>query len=385
MYETEQSDNCIFETQKRKCEKNIWKNWNGSYQFESCTQTNSSSDLKAKFHTYNSSGNAPLNVTFYNDSVGVIDSFQWDFNNDGTIESYEENPTHTYNNEGTYTVKLTIKGKSKSDEIIKTNLIVVSKKECTHGETETRKMYETKQSDNCIFETQKRECEKNIWKNWNGSYQFESCTQNTSSDLIAKFHTINSSGNAPLNVTFYNDSEGDIDSFQWDFDNDGKIDSLEKNPTHTYNNEGTYTVKLTIKGKSKSDEIIKTNLIVVSKSDPSQTSINDNFKAIPLTIKNSISTIRKNEPISYGIPFSFEDAIVDETKLIVSKDSEGKNIIQSQFDVISRYNGPKNDVTKPIRSVLCTFYGDIDSLSNSTYYLLELKNSAQPQAKYNFK
>jgi len=38
------------------------------------------------------------------------------------------------------------------------------------------------------------------------------------------------------------DIDGTIESYTWDFDNDGTIDSIEQNPTHTYTQTGTYTV-----------------------------------------------------------------------------------------------------------------------------------------------
>lgn len=36
--------------------------------------------------------------------------------------------------------------------------------------------------------------------------------------------------------------------WEWDFDNDGTIDSIKENPYHTYSTAGTYTAKLTING-----------------------------------------------------------------------------------------------------------------------------------------
>jgi hypothetical protein len=52
----------------------------------------------------------------------------------------------------------------------------------------------------------------------------------------------------PLTVNFSSNSSGYYQplSYEWDFDNDGIIDSTTQNPTHTYNNYGTYTVKLTV-------------------------------------------------------------------------------------------------------------------------------------------
>lgn len=38
------------------------------------------------------------------------ETWKWDFNNDGTIDSYEQNPTHTYQDTGYYSVKLSITG-----------------------------------------------------------------------------------------------------------------------------------------------------------------------------------------------------------------------------------------------------------------------------------
>jgi PKD repeat protein len=51
-------------------------------------------------------------------------------------------------------------------------------------------------------------------------------------------------GQPPLTVRFQNFSEGDAIRFFWDF-GDG-ITSVERNPTHVYQNEGVYTVKLDI-------------------------------------------------------------------------------------------------------------------------------------------
>lgn len=41
------------------------------------------------------SGNAPLVVSFIDESTSsdTIDSWQWDFQNDGVIDSYEQNPS----------------------------------------------------------------------------------------------------------------------------------------------------------------------------------------------------------------------------------------------------------------------------------------------------
>lgn len=47
-------------------------------------------------------------IQFTDLSTGSPDSWQWDFNNDGSVDSDEQNPVWTYNETGIYTVSLTI-------------------------------------------------------------------------------------------------------------------------------------------------------------------------------------------------------------------------------------------------------------------------------------
>lgn len=60
----------------------------------------------------------------------------------------------------------------------------------------------------------------------------------------ASFRAFPKEGRPSLTVTFQNFSEGDIVRYLWDF-GDG-YQSIEKNPTHTYTQEGIYTVKLNV-------------------------------------------------------------------------------------------------------------------------------------------
>ena len=53
-------------------------------------------------------------------------------------------------------------------------------------------------------------------------------------------------GEMPLIVQFYNYSIGDINSYEWDFDNDGIVDSYEKNPEYTYADTGWFSVNLSV-------------------------------------------------------------------------------------------------------------------------------------------
>ena len=53
-------------------------------------------------------------------------------------------------------------------------------------------------------------------------------------------------------------------SYHWDINNDAVVDYTSKNPVHTYQTAGNYTVKLTVTNASGSDSEIKTDSIRVS-------------------------------------------------------------------------------------------------------------------------
>ena len=162
----------------------------------------------ASFTADPTSGCAPLTVQFTDQSSGDINSWQWDFG-DGTT-STEQNPQHTYNNPGTYTVSLTVSGPGGSDTDTQTDLITV---------------YEP---------------------------------------ITADFNGSPTSGDAPLTVTFTDQSSGTVTTWQWDF-GDGAT-STEQNPTHTYNSAGTYTVTLTASNSCDSDTKTKVDYITVNEA-----------------------------------------------------------------------------------------------------------------------
>jgi YVTN family beta-propeller protein/parallel beta-helix repeat protein len=82
--------------------------------------------LVASFSASPTSGNAPLTVNFTDQSTGAPTSWAWDFENDGTVDSTEQNPVHTYAAPGNYTVNLTVANAAGSDSEVKTECIVVS-------------------------------------------------------------------------------------------------------------------------------------------------------------------------------------------------------------------------------------------------------------------
>ncbi|MDI9394260.1 MAG: PKD domain-containing protein [Euryarchaeota archaeon] len=86
----------------------------------------SSSRLATDFTASPISGEAPLTVQFNDLSSASPSSWSWDFDNDGVIDSSEQNPAFTYTAAGTYSVKLSSASAKGSDEETKTGYITVT-------------------------------------------------------------------------------------------------------------------------------------------------------------------------------------------------------------------------------------------------------------------
>jgi len=83
-------------------------------------------ELDAEFYAAPTSGTSPLEVQFTDNSAGNPTSWEWDFGDLGSGINYEQNPTHTYENNRTYTVTLTVTDDSlNTDTEIKTDYISV--------------------------------------------------------------------------------------------------------------------------------------------------------------------------------------------------------------------------------------------------------------------
>ena len=81
------------------------------------------SELIADFSAIPTSGPAPLIVSFSDQSMGTVSSWNWNFGDGAT--SNEQNPSHTYNDSGNYTVTLAVTGPEGSDTETKTDYIKV--------------------------------------------------------------------------------------------------------------------------------------------------------------------------------------------------------------------------------------------------------------------
>ena len=162
----------------------------------------------AEFSATQKSGRVPVKVQLADSSLGKVESWSWDFDNDGVVDSTTQNPWYTYDKPGNYTVRLTVQGPCGSS-------------------SKTIREYLRFDSKGC------------------------------QADFFADSESV-----VPITpIRFFDQSEGDIIAWEWDFDGDGTIDTTECNPVHTYTADGTYSVSLTIRTPDCEDTLTKHDYI----------------------------------------------------------------------------------------------------------------------------
>ena len=136
-------------------------------------------------------GANPLSIQFIDNSIGSITDYSWDFGDGGF--SNEQNPLHLYTESGLYNVSLFIQSGDTCNSFFNEDVFV-------YGDT---------------------------------TY--------CNADFYVTLDTLN---NTPNTYIFTDASEGDVESWYWDF-GDGTF-SFIQNPVHVYSNSGEYRVCLTI-------------------------------------------------------------------------------------------------------------------------------------------
>ncbi|WNY23345.1 hypothetical protein MmiHf6_06520 [Methanimicrococcus hongohii] len=244
----------------------------------------------ADFTANNTAGKTPLAVQFTDKSGGNPTKYSWDFG-DGS-KSTDKNPTHTYNQTGTYTVSLTVSNEFGSDTKTEKSLVNVGVAPnvfftangtinsnqvafTTHGDTTDSGTYKwdfgdgSTSSEKNPTHTYKSTGVYNVTLNVTNSYGTSTYTlRNVSitNTLKADFSAENNMGSSPLNVKFTDQTQGagSGSTYLWNF-GDGTT-SADKNPSHTYNRTGTYSVALTVTNPcGATDSVIKSSYVSVGK------------------------------------------------------------------------------------------------------------------------
>ncbi|MBI5669851.1 MAG: PKD domain-containing protein [Chloroflexi bacterium] len=263
------------------------------------TQTPLPAAPVAAFSANPTSGDAPLTVQFTNQSSGDITGIVWNFG-DGSPESGEANPSHTYDTPNTYTVTLTVNGPGGSNSTVQT--ITVN----APAPTETP----------------------------------------LPAQPVAAFSANPTSGDAPLTVQFTNESSGDITGIVWNF-GDGSPEISEPNPSHTYDTPNTYTVTLTVNGPGGSNSTVQTIAVNQPEQQPKQaitddivfTSLRDGNRELYLmrpdgTVNNLTNNAGDDNNAAWSpdgsqIAFSYDR---DGDREIYVMNADGSNVIQLTFN-----------------------------------------------------
>ncbi len=239
------------------------------------TATNLIKVIQAEFSATPVTGTAPLTVAFTDTSKGDVTAWQWDFNNDGIVDSSVRNPSYSFSIAGNYSVKLRVSGPAGTSSLVKTGYIKVYQAPLADFTASVTTGTITGSSSVAASFADRSTGNPSFWE-WdlNGDNVIDSTERNpvytytaggnytvsltvTSaggnnkktktqfiSILQAGFTASAYTGRAPLTVSFTDTSKGTAAAWQWDFDSDGNVDSTAQNPSYTFPVGGNYTVSL---------------------------------------------------------------------------------------------------------------------------------------------
>jgi len=273
--------------------------------------------ISSDFEANPTIGYVPLTVNFTDLSVpqDSIISWQWDFQNDGVYDSFDQNPTYIYTDAGIYDVKLKISNETQVDSLIKENYITVNVNpdpvifiepdslnfgNVCEDSTATLPVYVynygisdlsvsniLSSSDKFTISLPIRDITFTVssldsqlvyihftptdMQSYSANLIFFSNDPENSAlftdvcgngyEFYADFNANPLLGDAPLQVSFTDNSAGDIQNWFWQFgDNET---SFVQNPVHIYQYEGINTVTLTVQDNYHINTITKENYITV--------------------------------------------------------------------------------------------------------------------------
>lgn len=232
-------------------------------------------------------GNAPLEVQFTDQSGQNPESWIWDFG-DG-LRSNQQNPTHLYTDEGIYTVSLISRREQLEETVTKKDLVTV----------------------------------------------LEEFNTDFTQDITE--------GEKPLTVEFEDLTTGQPDTWSWDF-GDGNT-SMEQNPTHVFENSGTFTVRLTASNPYSMETKVYDRLIVVKQTTGIENEITEMIEV------GAYNTIRFNgDFIGLAKIIKYDGRVMLDNKAINPGDIIDMNSMEAGAYFILIFDGNNYGIKKLIIS-----------------------------------
>jgi PKD repeat protein len=211
----------------------------------------------AGFNFSPSSPSTDETISFHSTSSdvdGTIDSYAWDFNNDGITDATDSDPTHSYGDAGTFQVTLTVVDNDGLSGVVTKNVPVTNK------------------------------------------------------NPIASFGYSPTSPATDETVTFTStssDPDGSIESTLWDFDNDGEYDDGSGTvATWQFSKSGPNTVKLKVVDEDSGEDTVSQS-VTVSNRPPTLVDFTASPPS-PLTNEDVTFTALVEDPDSASFTYAWD-------------------------------------------------------------------------------
>ncbi|HMG14142.1 MAG TPA: PKD domain-containing protein, partial [Saprospiraceae bacterium] len=328
-----------------------------------------------------------LSVSFTNVTGGTGNTYLWDFGDGNT--SIEASPVHIYGAEGDYSVSLKVTNicgsntKSKSVHVLQvpdagftsnltsgcTTLTVNFTDQSTHAPSSWKWIFpggspgtSTLQNPTVVYNT-------------SGQFDVTLIAFNSvGSDTIVKHSYINvlsapvSSFSSTINgnvVTFSNSSSSGV-SYLWNF-GDGNT-STEINPVHTYSQENTYTVTLTVTNSCGSNIISHTVVIILPPTAGFSSNVNSGCD--PLIVEFNNTTSSNATYFNWSFPGGIPSTSTDENPTVVYTNSGSYNVMLISGNIAGADTLLLNNFitvqSKPISSFGYSNNNSVTSFNNTT-------------------
>ncbi|MEM8908756.1 MAG: PKD domain-containing protein, partial [Bacteroidota bacterium] len=247
----------------------------------------------ADFSVNQVAGCIPLDVTFTDESTTNVTEWQWEFPGGTPSSSTLQHPSVSYATPGTYAVKLTVSNAAGESVLVKADYLVVSEalpqadfSVNILGQVAT---FVNLSENATSYSWDLADGNKSTLANPTNDYTTNSyydvvliahngCGADTAIQSIiigpetlvphAEFNATTTSGCAPLTVQFHDQSTENTTGWWWQFQGGDPASSTEQNPVVTFDEPGSYFVRLIAANAAGSDEKFKGEFIQITGAPP---------------------------------------------------------------------------------------------------------------------